>query len=57
MKKLVGVGCRATFQESGEKGNAKNEGTLPPAKVLMPCPSTSSKMFWASPNILCQTKN
>ena len=21
MKKLVGVGCRATFQESGEKGN------------------------------------
>mgnify|MGYP007048718199 CR=1 FL=1 len=21
MKKLAGVGCRATFQESGEKGN------------------------------------
>ena len=24
---------------------------------LMPCPSTGSKMFWACPNFLCQTKD
>ena len=23
----------------------------------MPCPFTGSKMFWAGPNVLCQTKN
>ena len=26
------------------------------SNVLMPCP-TGPKMFWAGPNILCQTKN
>ena len=26
-------------------------------KVLMPCPFTGPKMFWARPNFLCQTKN
>ena len=25
--------------------------------VLMPCPFTGPKMFWAGPNFLCQTKN
>ena len=24
---------------------------------LMPCPFTGPKMFWAGPNVLCQTKN
>ena len=24
---------------------------------FMPCPFTGPKMFWAGPNILCQTKN
>ena len=23
----------------------------------MPCPFTGPKMFWAGPNVLCQTKN
>ena len=27
------------------------------AKILMPCPFTGPKMFWAGPNFLCQTKN
>ena len=26
-------------------------------KGLMPCAFTGSKMFWAGPNFLCQTKN
>ena len=25
--------------------------------LLMPCPFTGPKMFWAGPNFLCQTKN
>ena len=25
--------------------------------ILMPCPSTGPKMFWAGPNFLCETKN
>ena len=25
--------------------------------TVMPCPSTGPKIIWASPNILCQTKN
>ena len=25
--------------------------------ILMPCPFTSPKMFWAGPNFLCQKKN
>ena len=30
---------------------------LVPALILMPCPFTGPKMFWASPIFLCQTKN
>ena len=26
-------------------------------KLVMPCPFTGPKMFWAGPNVLCQTKN
>ena len=25
--------------------------------LLMPCPFTGPKMFWAGPNLLCQTKH
>ena len=39
------------FHESVFKRHAKTEGSL------MPRPFKGPKMFWASPNFLCQTKN
>ena len=42
-----------SYSRDGGGYDNRNQGV----SVLMPCPFTGPKMFWAGPNFLCQTKN